>query len=95
MLSDHLEHRVAGKHLLSGEQVVRHTSERVEIARAIDVIAQRHLRRHVGRRTHDHAFDRAQRLRGVNACGFHETEIEHLDEILLDTRPGRGECWQA
>ena len=79
MLRDDLEHRVAGKDLFSGQQVVRHTPERVQIGASIDVLAERHLRCHIGGRTHDHALDCGQRLRAVNGRGLDETKIEHLD----------------
>ena len=82
VLRDHLQHRIAREHVLSGEQIVRDTSECVQIGPSIDRFAKRHLRRHIRRRTHDHAFECGQRLRGVSCGRLHETEVEHLDEIL-------------
>ncbi len=63
--------------------MIQHHAERVDIAARVGVIA-RLLRGHVLRRAEEHS--RVRYLRRVGAVfgneGFHQTEIEHLDDIV-------------
>jgi hypothetical protein len=82
MLRDRLEPVLRLEHHLPGEQVVSDAAHGVDVGARIDLLSQRDLRRHVGRRS------RGQARRGLHRVGtesgdrLHQPEVQHLHEVV-------------
>ena len=74
---------LAGKHEVSGQQVVRHAAHRVDVSAPINIrSSERDFRRHVRWRSHRSAVPR-QQARGGSFKVLHQSEIEDFDEVVV------------
>src|SRR5687767_3096192 len=87
---DEHPHLVAVEDVCAREQVERDTADGIDVGAAIDIrAAKNHLRRHIGGSSDQlllHTDRRVDQIGGrFFTTGFHETEVEHLDEVEFET----------
>ena len=89
VLHQHLHRRVRLEDQVAGQEEIRHAAKGVHVGPAIDVsLPDDDFRRHVRRRPGGGVVHRHERFEAADPLPhLHETEIQHLDEVVLEPHP--------